>query len=329
MNNTQKVILAIGVGVGVAFLYDRYKKGKLPFKPKNNSPKDTKTEKSASSSTSSNSAISDLSREEKEEFILDKVSAKSEEIKSGFEGTRFVWNPTIGKMYPVGTIEEGIEPEYIESVFLSAEGDVVANIPNAVENAESVLKDLDDREIDLAYQVVKTMDKNPSIKSEEEAVKQLGVSNPNIIQVVQKRIKKRLNDVKILKKDGNWKSRWNKRKEMRKKRRNDFRAKTGVDKSVFDRAVRKKCGKRSLVNRAIHKKCVENVADKMRNQIKTEIRSEVSNAPVSQKEQITATRQKSFTTQITNRNTGGMFAGKRWDGESNAYVENLVDKGLV
>ena len=47
------------------------------------------------------------------------------------------------------------------------------------------------------------------------------------------------------------------------------------------------------------------------------------------KDDINNRRQKSFSKQVTNRNTGGMFAGHRWDGESNAYVENLVDKGLV
>jgi hypothetical protein len=40
-------------------------------------------------------------------------------------------------------------------------------------------------------------------------------------------------------------------------------------------------------------------------------------------------RQESFKNQVVNRNAGGMFAGKRWDGESNNYIESLVDKGLV
>ena len=47
------------------------------------------------------------------------------------------------------------------------------------------------------------------------------------------------------------------------------------------------------------------------------------------KNDINNSRQQSFAKQVNNRKSGGMFAGERWDGESNAYVESLVDKGLV
>jgi hypothetical protein len=67
----------------------------------------------------------------------------------------------------------------------------------------------------------------------------------------------------------------------------------------------------------------------MRSDIKNAVRSEISSAPVSVKDDISKSRQKSFAKQMTNRSTGGIYGGERWDGESNAYVENLVDKGLV
>jgi hypothetical protein len=63
-----------------------------------------------------------LSREEKEEFILDNVFATPQEVSSGFEGVRFVWNPTLGKMYPVGTIQVGQEPAYMDLGFSGVDG---------------------------------------------------------------------------------------------------------------------------------------------------------------------------------------------------------------
>jgi hypothetical protein len=326
MNNTQKILLAVGVGIGVGYVYKKYYyKGKSTTKT--NSPSTTTTKESFQ--LPEESVASNLSREEKEEFILDNVSASPQEISSGFEGVRFVWNPTIEKMYPVGTIQEGYEPTFGE-VFNSAEGDVVADIPNSVENAEVSLKDLNDNELELLYRITKTMSNSPSIKSEEDAVKEMGITNPNIIKIVRQKLKKRLNDIKIMKKDANWKSKWSERKEKRKKRRNDFKEKMGFDKNDFDRVVAKKCGRKPKKGQvAQYKKCVETIADKMRSDIKNAVRSEISSAPVSLKDDLNNSRQKSFAKQMTNRSTGGIYGGERWDGESNAYVESLVDKGLV
>jgi len=327
MNNTQKILIAVGVGVGVAYLYNRYRKGKkATTKAGVSKPTTGSFELALPEDVSS----IDLSREEKEEYILDNVSASPQEISSGFEGTKFVWNPTIGKMYPVGTIVEGEEPAYVDAVYMSAEGDVVADIPNSVSNAENSLTDLNDQELELLFRIVKKIKENPSIMSEEDAVKEIGVTNPNVIKIVKDKLKKRLNDIKIMKKDASWKDKWEARKEFRRKRRKDFREKMGFDKHILDKAVRKQCGRKPKRNQvAQYKKCVETIADKMRNRIKSEIRSEVNNASVSQKDIITKTRQKQFAKQMTNRNTGGMFAGYRWDGESNEQIESLVDKGLV
>jgi hypothetical protein len=327
MTKTQKILIAIGVGVGVAYIYKRYyKKGTSAT-----GTTATGTTKSATGTFNlpEEAVASNMSREEKEEFILDNVSATPQEVSSGFEGVRFVWNPTIEKMYPVGTIQEGYEPTYGE-IFNSAEGEAVADIPNSVENAEVTLNDLNDQELELLYRIVKTMRNSPSNMSEEDAVKEMGITNPNIIKVVRQKLKKRLNDIKIMKKDANWNEKWAERKEKRKKRRNDFKEKMGFDKNDFDRVCAKKCGRKPKNGQvAEYKKCVEMVADKMRSDIKNAVRSEVSSAPVSVKDGINNSRQKSFAKQITNRRSGGMFAGERWDGESNAYVENLVDKGLV
>jgi hypothetical protein len=325
MNNTQKILIAVGVGVGVAYLYNRYKKGKA-------STGSASTSKSVNGSFQlpEDTALADMSREEKEEFILDAVSATPQEVSSGFEGVRFVWNPTLGKMYPVGTITEGQEPSYADAVFMSAEGDIIADIPESVQNAEKALTDLNDQELELLFRIVKKQKENPSVMTEEDAVKEMGIDNPNIIKVINEKLKKRLNDIKILKKDASWNEKWNSRKEVRAKRRKDFKEKMGFEKHIFDRQVAKVCGRKPRKGQtAQYKKCVESVANKMRSQIKSEVRAEVSSAPVAVKDEVNNVRQQSFAKQVTNRSTGGMFAGERWDGESNAYVENLVDKGLV
>lgn len=326
MNNTQKILVAIGVGVGVAFIYNRYKKGK-PTTGSNATIKKANVNLQLPEET----ATANMSREEKEEFILDSVSATPQEVSSGFEGVRFVWNPNIEKMYPVGTIEEGQQPTFGE-IYNSAEGDVVADIPSSVENAEKSLSDLTDQELELLFRIAKKMRENPSVISEEDAVKELGITNPNIIQVVRKKLKKRLNDIKIMKKDRNWKAKWESRKGTRRNRRKEFSEKMGFDKGIFDKQVRKTCGLSPRLgkgNKANYKKCVQTLADKMRSQAKLEVATAVANAPVSEKDMINSARQKSFSQQVTNRTEGGMFAGHRWDGESNKQIESLVDAGLV
>jgi len=321
MNNTQKILVAVALGVGVAYIYKRYKKGNAGT---NESPK------GALISPDPNATANvQLTREEKEEFILDNVSATPQEMTSGFEGVHFVWNPNIEKMYPVGTIEVGQEPTFGE-IFNSAEGESNSNL-NSVAVALSSLKSLNDDEIEVLYQVTKTMSENPSIKSDEDALSKLGITNPNIIKVFSEKLKKRLNDIKIMKKDSNWNNSWKSLKEKRKNRRKEFSDKMGFDKDSFDKQIRKSCGQkpRGLMGQAKYKKCVQSVADKMRSEIKSEVREELSSAPVSVKEDFNIARQESFKNQVTNRVDGGMFAGKRWDGESNKQIESMVDAKLV
>jgi len=326
MNKTEKILIAIGVGVGVAYVYHTYKKGKKS------------TSKSSIQNDNlqipENAAISDMTREEKEEFILDNISATPQEVSSGFEGTQFVWNPQFGRMYPVGTIKEGKTPAFIDNVFSSADAtnvnSVADSVPNTVENACRILRELNDQEIELIFQAVKTQQENPSIENEEEALKEMGVTNENIFKVFRNKLKKRLNDIKVLKKDENWNAKWFEMKNKRIKRRNDFKERMGFDKSLFDKESSRVCGRKPKIGKkAQYKKCLEMVANKMRSDVKNAIRDEVSSAPVAVKEDISNRRQKSFAQQVTKRKSGGMFAGRRWDGESNSYVESLVDKGLV
>lgn len=323
MNKTQKILIAVGVGVVGAYLYKRYRDKKAPASKK---MADAKLEDAKPVEK-----VGELSRDEKEEFIIEKVGATPKEDASGFEGTRFVWNPVYGRMYPVGTIVEGQEPAYVDSVFLSAEGDVVADIPKSVEIAEKSLSELSDDEIELLYKVVKLQDEKPSV-SDNDAVKELGVTNPKALALFEMKLKKVLNDIKIMKKDKSFGDKWSIRKEKRKKRRQAIKEKLGINKSDFDKVAKKVCGRRPTMSRsklAQYKKCVEGVANKMRSEISSEVREAVATAPVSVKSEVSDERQSQFKKQVVGRREGGMFTGKRWDGESNAYVENLVDKGLI
>jgi len=326
MNNTQKILVAVGVGVGVAYLYKRYKKGSVNKKTGEINP--TNTIKSPAQ-LPENTPIGDMTREEKEEFILNVVSPTPQEISSGFEGVRFVWNPLIEKMYPVGTIVEGEQSSYDE-IFNQAEGTIRFDFSKSVENAEIILQSLDDRELDLLFAVVKMQQDSAESISEEDAVKKMGVTNPNVIKLVRQKLRKTLNDVKALKQDSAWNEKWNARKEVRQKRRKEFKSKLGIDRGSFNKIVAKKCGRRPKNrNVAEYKKCVESVASAIRTKIKNEVRTDLSNAPVSVKDKVNTTRQNDFTKQVTNRNEGGIYGGRRWDGESNAYVESLVDKRLA
>ncbi len=335
INNTQKILLAIGVGVGVAYVYNRYKKNKKQEGVAvNPSPVNTIPVNPSPVPTTKNLAIEDMSRAEKEEFIIDNVSSTAQQDSSGFEGTRFVWNPTIEKMYPVGTIQVGQEPSYMNLGFSGVDGVKNTMTPqksartiSPILQAENSLKDLTDQEIDLLASLVNTMNNNPSIMSEEQAIDEMGITNQNLIKLIKSKFKKRLNDIKIMKKSPSWESNWSERKKNRSKDRKQFFGKMGFDKSKLDQLVAQRCG--GTTNKAEQKKCVEKCANYLRSQIKNKFDDKLASASVSEKDSINSLRQKSFTEQLTNRSAGGIYGGYRWDGESNADIENLVDKGLI
>ena len=333
MNKTQKILLAIGVGVGVAYLYRRYM---MPKKSASATITDADISTVTTTTPSTTSETEPTSRSEKEEYILDNAMASETETMSGMDGVSFVFNPKLGKFYPKGTLTYGEEPAYYESIFYSADGDMKTNVPNAVENAESTLANMTDQELELAYRIVKYCKENPdAIGNMEKVITGMNITNPRLIEFINKKLNKRLNDIKIAKKDASWKEKWANKKEMRKKRRKDFFDKVGVKKDIYDKAVEKSCGKRKRNVRlsanaiAKYRQCSENVAKKLRDEAKNQIRDAVSNAPVSTKAEISEMRQKQFARQLTNRRIGGVFAGKRWDKKSNNYTETLVSEGLV
>jgi hypothetical protein len=329
MNKTQKILLAIGVGVGVAYLYRRYM---MPKK----SASATITDADISSTTTTTSETEPTSRSEKEEYILDNAMASEKETMSGMDGVSFVFNPKLGKFYPKGTLTYGQEPAYYESIFYSADGDMKTNVPNAVENAESTLANMTDQELELAYRIVKYCKENPDARGDmKKVIKGMNITNPRLIEFINKKLNKSLNDIKIAKKDASWNEKWAEKKEMRKKRRKDFFDKVGVEKGVYDKAVAKSCGKPKRNVRlsadaiAKYRQCSENVASKLRDEAKNQVREAISNAPVIVKSDINNARQNQFSQQVINRQGARQFAGKREDGRNNNYTETLVSEGLV
>jgi hypothetical protein len=329
MNKTQKILLAIGVGVGVAYLYRRYM---MPKK----SASATITDADVSATPTTTSETDPKTRSAKEEYILDNAMASETETMSGMDGVKFVWNPQLGKFYPTGTLTEGQEPAYYESIFYSADGDMKTNVPNAVENAESTLGNMTDQELELAYRIVKYVRENPDARDDmEKVIKGMNITNPRLIEFINKKLRKKLNDIKIAKKDVSWREKWAKKRENRRKKRKEFFDRLGIRQDTFRKAVARNCGKRRLNMRlgadavAKYRQCSENVANKLREKAKNQIRNAVDNAPVDKKSEITEIRQNQFANQVTNRNTGGMFAGKRWDKKNNNYTETLVSEGLV
>ena len=301
----------------------------------------------------------ELSRNEKEVYILDKIQASEKENFSGFEGVKFVWNPNIEKMYPVGTIQEGEEPNYMNLDFSSFdsnelfdlfdgdsdlpdsredygfdgesedfdlfEGEIKDDVMKTVNTAEKSLTDLTDTEIDLMFSVVKTISENPNVKSESQALDKLQITNPKTVALFEDKLKKRLNDIKIMKKDLNWERKWARRKLVRLKRKN---RKTKTNKLVANRCL-KVCKSRRYKTSAGLKKCVEKCRKVTNVKLAKKIKQKIAVAPLRIKNAINNKRQKSFARQITNRKGGGIYGGKRWDNVSNDTMEARVDKGLV
>ena len=332
MNKTQKIALAIGVGIGVAYLYRKYMMPK-----KATAVTDNKTDNKTVVATPTTSMVTEpKNRAEKEEYIIDNAMASQSEMMSGMDGVKFVFNPQLGKFYPTGTLTIGEEPAYMQNVFSSANGEVKANLPNAVAIAERSVKSMNDEELELAYLIVKYCKENPSSTNDmQKAITGLNITNPRLIEFINKKLSKKLNDIKIAKKDVSWDKNWSMRKESRKKARKDFFDKVGVDKDVYDKAVAKVCGvlkpnaRYTAEKIAGHRQCSENVATKLRKMTQNKTRKLVDEAPVEVKSDIANLRQKQFQQQVVNRSTGGMFAGERWDGNDNTYTETLVSEGLT
>lgn len=338
MNKTSKILLGVAVGAGVAYLLHQRNKKKASGSVASNNSADVQ------------SAVSDVldskleTRDEQVAYILQYGDANFNEETSGFEGVEFVWNEKLGKFYPKGTLTVTQEPAFASNVFYSADGTAT---DDPTDKAEEILSTMSDKEIQLAYNLVKYRRKNPRGISEEQAFIEMGGKDPKVVEVIKTKVSPKLNDIKALHKHPSWKEKWAlkiqkfeslfiKAKKCGKrpldKRKLDAwkNCLATVDKNPTSdnnkemmQFVIAKCGRKPMGKRQgeEYKQCVLDAKRKYNQNL-------IQNSDVKTKEIFNDDRQGEFTRQVTNRQDGALFGGKRWDGRSNKEEEKIVRKGL-
>lgn len=368
MNKNTKIIIGVGVGLGLAYLLFGRKKAKktAPATPPQVAV-DVKLPDEIKDVAEEDALNDPQTREEQIAFIMENTQPTNQEQFSGFEGVKFVWNPKLGRYYPKGVINEGEMPSYAENVFSGYEGvdDLFIGFEgdiDPVQESASSLNELSDKELDLATNIVKMKKFSPSEMTDQQALREISDNDPKLQEIVQTRIAPRLNDVKVMKKMPLWRRLFKKRKQ--------------AISSIKEKA--KTCGRRPLFGRekiAQWKSCIKGVSMKRANQRdRARIRAKAFRGKLTQicgqKPQKTdgqrfaqwkecsnrvkakkgimnsaskgasvkssfsgvdynEARQNEFTRQVTNRMSGGMFAGRRFDGRTNLQEESLVRQGIV
>lgn len=183
ITNNQKLILGLLVGGGIAYIFGRNS---------NNS--------NYQNLRSMDDGDLEKTREQKIAFIINNITA--EEVKSEFEGDRFVYNPTIGYKTPVGEVdiqsagEQMILPRqqnYANEVFFAVNGE-----NNTVFNeAFDILNELSDRDLNLVYTCVLKRKNNPNV-SFDEIIHKFNIQNDDKKEI-KKSLSRVLNDIKALK----------------------------------------------------------------------------------------------------------------------------------
>lgn len=339
MNNTTKILLGVAVGVGVAYLMYR-----------RNRNKGTSNSVAVADELDVDNAVSDVmdakleTREEQIAYILQNTDSNLEEETSGFEGVEFVWNEKLGKFYPKGTLTETKEPAFYTDVFYSADGSAT---DDPTDKAEEILSSLSDKEVQLAYNLVKYRKNNPKGISEEQAFIEIGGKDPKVIEVIKMKIKPKLNDIKALRKHPRWKEKWQikrskykslfdkakkcGRRPINKRKMNLWNkcvsslntTNSATEKNEMMNFVNVQCGKKPIDRRKMdaYKVCVRNAKRKYNQNI-------VQTSDVKTKELFNESRQEEFAKEVANRRDGAIFGGKRWDGRTNTYEETLVREGI-
>jgi hypothetical protein len=199
LTNNHKILIGLAIGGGIAWLLTRKKSA-------------------TASSTTSNAKSEDLTREEKINFILDTIEPNATEISTGFSGDRFEYDPKLGYALPIGTVDvvsagsEIVLPRegnLAQEVFFNAEGQPTNN---PIEEAEVILDTLTDEELNVAFKVSQARVNNPNLT--DDAIIKIANIDKKGQGLFLGIIKKRLNDLKAMSKNPNWKKGLAKRKEM-------------------------------------------------------------------------------------------------------------------
>ena len=254
MKKNTKILIGVGLaGAGLWWYMNRKKK-----------PSDSATtpeEKDTLESTEETSVDTNTkdpkTREEKENYVIENTTSSDKEEKTGFDGDRFQFDPTVGYEMPVGTVQEtgesdtwnlNIPEDDAFDVMSSADGeydseyddlddydegyDVFFGIDdeptdNPVSEAKAVVQALDNDELDKAVKVVKAVKSDPT-KDQESILATLGASGLSL-----EKIARLLNDLKVLKKQPDWKAMYEQEKAKKKQGRGVLKAQwKGVGKAL-------------------------------------------------------------------------------------------------
>lgn len=310
MKQNHKILLGIGIGAGLAYVLHRMSK--------NNG--------NGATASIPSGASSEPTRGEKEAFIIETLVP--DEDMTGIDGDRFRYDPTLGYELPVGTVhetdagEEMILPRegnLAQEVFFNAEGMMAdrgdrkvvhkmrpmetqdqvfaktKELPlDPTAEAEGIMDEMTDEEVDMAYTVAKEMKIDPSM-TKAEILEALGI-DASKTGVFNKEIKPRLRVIKKLKNKPNWNSRWTARRAKMKKK---FGSRIGKGKGrpmmpfghgVSDEKRAKRCDAKCRATHPFNKEKKRACVDK-------------------------CTTRESFKDKVTNRQDGAMWGGHRNDGK--------------
>lgn len=283
LTTTQKVLIGVAVGGGVAYLLNKRKKA----------GSDLVAQKNVTASGTDESTENTTTREGKVEYILANTETTATEEKSGFSGNRFQYNPILVYATPTGTIQEtnsgaqmnlSKEDGLANEIYFNAEGEAT---DDPTVEAEGLVSEMTNEEVDLAYEMVKAKKNNPDLPASAIA-KKLGWGD-GAKAIFAKVILPRIQDIKALKKSPKWKQKWAERKAKLKSR---IQSHAGRGKSA--EAMERKIDKMG--------KQLEKRGDKFADLISVEKRE----------------RQRHFANQVAGngRKEGAMWGGHRNDGFS-------------
>ena len=197
LTKNQKILLAVTIGGGVAWVM---------WNRKSTSPSSTTTLGGVKEDAENPST-----REGQIEYIINNTESESAEEMTGFSGDRFEYDPNIGYAIPIGKVIETragndmVLPRggnLAQEVFFNADGDPTVD-------AIELFNDLTNEEVGQLFSIAKKKKNNPQLSVGDIASEQnVDSKSERFILLRQK-----LQDIKALKKNPNWKNKWAERKK--------------------------------------------------------------------------------------------------------------------
>lgn len=278
LTKNHKIFLGLVVGAATAFLLNKRSK---------TTTGGTVAQRTPVSNGSTDSTEEPTTREGKIEYILANTDTTATDEQSGFSGDRFQYDPMLGYALPTGKVDVtnsggemtiGKEGNLANEVFFNADGEAT---DDPTVEADAIINELTDEEVDLAYKMVKAKKNNPNLTTTEVADK-LGWGD-GAKATWKEIIRARINDIKSLKKSPVWKAKWEARKQRFAKRINQKVANGASQESITQK--------------------IEQKGERLENRLENRLGMKNRNRA-------------SFQDEIINRKSGQMWGGHRSDGQS-------------